>query len=77
MLLSFRDLLSESKRRTRITAEVTTEHPASHYGQPVIVLPDGGALDLFSWVAMDYKLVRATKAEREALVRLGLVRPCS
>ncbi len=73
MFLSYRDLLSDSKRRTRIHAEITTEHPASSYGQPVIVLPDGGSLDLFSWVAGDYRVVRATKAEREALVRLGLV----
>jgi hypothetical protein len=53
--------------------EITTEHPPRSYGQPVIVLPDGGSLDLFSWVAGDYRVVRATKAEREALVRLGLV----
>ena len=68
MILSFRDLFKESKKRTRIKAEITTS-----YGQPVIVLPDGGPLDLLSWVSLDYQVVRANKKEIEELIRLGLL----
>lgn len=73
MLLSYRDIFERSKRRHRIKAEVTTEHSASSYGQPVIVLDDGGALDLMSWVAMGYQVVKATKKERSELQRMGLL----
>jgi hypothetical protein len=68
MILSFRDLFKESKKRTRIKAEITTS-----YGQPVIVLPDGGLIDLLSWVSLDYQVIRANKKETEELVRLGLL----
>ena len=72
MLLSYRDLLEDTEDRTRITAEVTTTHPESHYGQPVIVLPDGGALGLFSWVSMDYQIVEATPEELRAVLETGI-----
>jgi hypothetical protein len=55
-----------TKRRT-VKATITTEHSASSYGQPVIVLPDGGALDLMSWVGCGYRVERATAKERAAL----------
>ena len=54
MILSYQDIFQEGAKRIRIKATITTEHSASSYGQPVIVLDDGGALDLMSWVAMDY-----------------------
>ncbi len=72
MLLSFKDLLEDNEDRTIIQAEVTTEHPESHYGQPVIVLPDGGALGLFSWVSMDYRVVEATPEELRAVLDMGI-----
>lgn len=34
-----------SHKRRRVSAKLTTEHSASSHGQPVIVLPDGSALD--------------------------------
>ena len=68
MILSFRDLFKNSNKRTRIKAEITTS-----YGQPVIVLPDGGPIDLLSWVSLDYQVVRANKKETEELLRLGLL----
>jgi hypothetical protein len=58
------DLLSE--RRTYTTAEITTEHPASN-GLPVIVLPDGAALDLLRWVTFEFRVERATPEEWEKL----------
>jgi hypothetical protein len=61
MILKYRDLGED--RYHRIKAEITTEHSASHYGLPVIVLEDGNALDLFSWVALGYQIVRANKKE--------------
>ena len=70
MILSYHDLGEE--KRHRIKAKITTDHSTSSYGQPVIVLEDGGALDLFSWVSLGYKVVRASKKEREALVKMGL-----
>jgi hypothetical protein len=42
MILSYQDIFEPKAKRTRIRATVTTDHPASHYGQPVIVLKDGG-----------------------------------
>lgn len=65
--------MQNNQRRHRIKATITTEHSASHYGQPVIVLPDGAALDLISWVALDYRVVKASNKEYHVLHTLGLV----
>ena len=70
MILSYHNL--GHLKRHRIKASVTTEHSASSYGQPVIVLEDGGALDLFSWVSLGYEVVKASKKEREGLMRMEL-----
>jgi len=70
MILSYHNLGEEKRHRVRGT--ITTEHSASSYGQPVIVLEDGGALDLFSWVSLGYQVVKASKKEREGLVKMGL-----
>jgi len=51
MILSYRDSFDEDAKRKRIKATITTEHPASIYGEPVIVLDDGRALSQISWVA--------------------------
>ncbi len=74
MILSYCDIFSESaKKRIMVEAELTTEHPASSYGRAVIVLSDGGALDLVSWVAMNYRVEKATDQERAGLAKLGLI----
>jgi hypothetical protein len=70
MILSYHNL--GDLKRHRIKATVTTEHSASSYGQPVIVLEDGGALDLMSWVGLGYQVVKASKKEMEGLIRMGL-----
>ena len=61
------------KKQHRIKAKVTIEHSSSSYGQPVIVLEDGGALDLFSWMSLGYQVVRASKKELAWLTQIGLV----
>jgi hypothetical protein len=73
MILSYQDIFEENAKRTRIKATITTEHSASSYGQPAIVLDDGGALDLMSWVSLGYRLEKATKKELEGLRKMGLV----
>ena len=70
MILSYHDLGEE--KRHRMKAKITEEHSASSYGQPVIVLEDGEALDLFSWVALGYRVIRALAKEKTILKRLGL-----
>ena len=70
MILSYHNLGEE--KRHRIKASITTEHSASSYGQPVIVLGDGGALDLFSWVSLGYQVIQASKREMEGLRKMGL-----
>jgi hypothetical protein len=73
MKLSYIDILGDGDRHP-ITAEITTSHSQSSYGQPVIVLPDGGLLDATSWVLMAYQVVRATEVEYQLLRRwLSLV----
>lgn len=56
----------------RIKARITTNHSASSYGQPVIVLDDGEALDMMSWVMCGYQVVKASKKELDALASIGL-----
>ena len=73
MTLSYRDIFEPGAKRVKIKATVTTAHSASSYGQPVIVLQDGGALDLMSWVAMNYQVVKATAQERAGLTKMGLI----
>ena len=47
MNLSYQDIFEQDAKRTRIKASITTEHPGSSYGQPVIVinLSEGGNHD--------------------------------
>ena len=67
MTLSYQNLMATT--RTRVRATITTEHPASSYGQPVIVLADGGALDYNSAILLGYRVESATAAERELLAK--------
>ena len=70
IILSYVNLGEE--KRHKVKAKITTNHSASSYGQPVIVLQDGGALDLMSWVECGYQVVKATKKEQEQLSEMGL-----
>jgi len=69
MILSYTDILGNRKRH-EIKATVTTDHPASHYGIPVIVLNDGNALDLQSWVMLGYQVVKASSKEKLLLSKV-------
>gem|GEM_PF-1012310 len=71
MILSYCNQLSGDGKRKRVNACITTDHSASSYGQPVIVLEDGEALDLTSWVFCKYQVVSASEKEREMLARMG------
>jgi len=68
MKLSYVDVLGDGERH-EISATITTDHPASSYGQPVIVLEDGGLLDASSWILLNYQVVEANPHERELLQR--------
>lgn len=66
MILSYIDILGDGERRN-IKATITTEHPNSSYGQPVLLLGDGKPLTAESWVLMAYQVIKATPEEFEML----------
>lgn len=71
MILSYVDILGDGERHN-IKAKITTEHPNSSYGQPVLLLGDGKPLNaeswiLISWILMAYQVVKATPDELEML----------
>jgi len=69
MILTYSDILGDGKEHT-IKAEVTTDHPCSHYGIPVIVLDNGYALDLQSWVMLGYRVKKASEKEKTNLKKV-------
>jgi len=68
MILQYTDIFDGGKTR-KIKGEITTEHSASSYGMPVIVLPDGGVLSGESWVMLGYKVVSLTQKEAPMMER--------
>lgn len=75
MILSYTNLLGNGQRH-QISATITTDHPASSYGQPVIVLDsDGDALDIQSWILLNYQVISATPGEVELLKRVLIFDP--
>jgi hypothetical protein len=66
MKLSYVDILGDGERHN-IKATVTTDHPNSSYGQPVLLLGDGQPLNAESWFLMAYQVVKATPDEFELL----------
>jgi hypothetical protein len=74
MLLSYANITEGG--RHEVTATVTTDHPASSYGQPVIVLDsDGDALDINSWILLNYRIEEASPEEAELLQRVLIIDP--
>ena len=61
MKLSYQDLFDTGRKE--IEATVTTEHSASSYGLPVVLLEDGGLLSAESWVLLGYSIVSLSKKE--------------
>jgi len=66
MKLSYKNPIGNQVRQT-INATITTDHPASSYGQPVILLEDGAPLGLTSWVLLAYQVEEASGEEIEQL----------
>lgn len=71
MKLSYRDITGDGQRHT-VQATVTTDHAASSYGQPVVVLPDGDTLDASSWALCDYRIEEITAEEYDQMLRSNL-----
>lgn len=71
MTLSYTDI--GSMKRKKIKAVVAFDHSTCSYGRPAIVMPNGEALGLLSWGALDYRVEKATDGERAALRKLGFV----
>ncbi|HAR34249.1 MAG TPA: hypothetical protein DCR95_09240 [Desulfobacter sp.] len=68
MILQYTDIFEGGKER-KIKGELTTDHCASSYGLPVVLLPDGGVLSAESWVMLGYKIVSLTKKEEPMMER--------
>lgn len=68
MKLQYTDVFDGGKTR-KINAEITTEHCASSYGLPVVLLPDGNLLDAGSWVLLGYKVVSVSPSESPLVER--------
>jgi len=62
MILRYTDIF-ESGKAHRVKAEITTEHSASSYGMPVVVLEDGNLIDATSWTMLNYQIISITKKE--------------
>jgi len=69
MKLQYRDILNDNKLHD-IYATVTTNHSASSYEIPVVVLETGEAVDLQSWFLLSYQILSATQAECELLSKI-------
>lgn len=75
MKLSYMDILGDGQRH-EVKAKITSNHPDSSYGQPVIVLDsDNKTLDITSWVLLNYQIIEATPEEFELLKRVLVVDP--
>jgi len=73
MILSPIDLFDKRNMPHRVKATIITDHPASRYGQPVILLESGRTLDASLWFSHRYRVLKASKKEISALLRMGLV----
>lgn len=71
--LSYVDLMGDQKRH-EIEAEITIDHMASCYNEPVIVLGDDKPLDYMSWFLMDYRLISTDSPEEAELMEKWLGR---
>lgn len=68
MILQYTDIF-EGGKTVKIKGELTTEHSASSYGLPVILLPDGGVLSAESWVMLGYRVVSLAQKEAPLMER--------
>lgn len=73
MILSHIDFFDKRNMQHRVKATIVSNHPASRYGQPVILLENGRMLDSSSWFSHRYRVLKANKKEISELLRMGLV----
>ncbi len=73
IVLSYRDILDPDRRRRRIRATISLNHPDGSRGQPLIMLTDGRVVHRKSWVTMNYQVEKATEEELAILERMGVV----
>ncbi len=71
LTLSYNDILGDQERH-EITADITTEHSESRFGEPVIVLDGDAPLDAMSWFLMDYRLLKADNPEEIEMMKKWL-----
>ena len=62
MLFEYTDVFHGNTHN--IQATITTESSMSSYGQPVILLDDGGTLNFESYILLNYRLKKATGKEK-------------
>ena len=65
MILTYRN--PETKLYKKVAASITIKHAGSGYGQPLIVLSTGEAVDVLSWHLREYQVIDATQQERHLL----------
>jgi hypothetical protein len=65
MKIQARDIFTGEQ--VELTGHITTDHPASSYGLPVLVIEewDYEAMDLFNWTLSDCKVIDLTVEEAE------------
>lgn len=65
MKIQARDIFTDEQ--VELTGHITTDHPASSYGQPVMLIEewDHEPMDLFNWTLSGCEVVEITVEEAE------------
>lgn len=65
MKIQARDIFTNEQ--VELTGHITTDHPASSYGQPVLIIEEWNfeAMDLFNWTLSGCEVVEITVEEAE------------
>lgn len=72
MKIELRDIFEDETHEHEV--EITTDHPCSSYGQPVVVFDDGDCLNAESWLLGSGQVIEASAEERDMFRRwLGLI----
>lgn len=69
MIIEGYDLINN--KAVRLTATMTTEHPASHYGQPVMMIREweNEIMSHSNWVLIGARVLEIENNEKEAYQR--------
>lgn len=66
MVLTYVDVFGDGERKF-VEARITVDHPASSYGQPVVVLSNGDVLDYETATLLNYEVVKLGMREADLL----------